>query len=695
MYSFLPDELLKEILTPALQVPDETFACIDGKSPFSTNHYYNRTTSAYLLVCKDWLRVATPLLYSVVVLRSRAQIQALEAAIKSTPILGSLIKKLRVESGYCGSLITILRACGDTKSLTDLCLSLEVYSSDNVSACCRGFAFVNPRRLIVFEPVQMNGHHGSRHMNQKAQQFLNSIQFNVQRWTNLKKLVLPAWSYFWGPDSRYSSFVDAICKSESIEIVSLVSSHHYPSWFDRLSKHPSIKKIIIRGGLPGVPNVFLDKVNGSARLKQIVQWGEENHTNTMFHRFPMTMGMTIATDSETKSRKNWIKVLPDSVWTNILFYALGLEKFEQEDFWELGRTIESQYHAPARKRYALVCKKFQALIKPLYYRCIIIHRDNLDKLVTFLHDKPEISQQIKTFLTVEKSHSCGQTHALSLFLANAVNLERVSTAFTSWQSYSSTSNFDVFDWQALSVLAQAAGPKLVDLSIHLHRPTMAKPTDLFYKFASLKNLEFSSSAKFIFEPAKVRKDALRQLERIACSSINNTFLSFLSCADLPNIREARFPILDKCEGAITFLRKHGSKIRSLELGFLPGVSVFDICPNLEEFVVPREKPGFAVAEFFSCTDEHPLHTLHITTMDVAKGAEKERFKYIGGLDLDNFTSLHEIQIDKCVWPTTENEIKKSHWVAWAERLQELYEVEIITQQGQKWIPRLKAKSEKS
>jgi hypothetical protein len=58
-----------------------------------------------------------------------------------------------------------------------------------------------------------------------------------------------------------------------------------------------------------------------------------------------------------------------------------------------------------------------------------------------------------------------------------------------------------------------------------------------------------------------------------------------------------------------------------------------------------------VAEFFSSSDEHPLEVLHITTR--GEGAEKEKFKYIGGLDLSNFTSLREIRVNGYLWPMTE------------------------------------------
>ncbi|KAF9448839.1 hypothetical protein P691DRAFT_813495 [Macrolepiota fuliginosa MF-IS2] len=684
MYSFLPDELLKEILAPALQVPDDSFACTSGRSPFSN---YNQTTSAYLLVCKDWLRVATPLLYSVAVLRSKAQIQALESAIESTPVLAGLIKKLRIESGYCASLLTILRGA---KNLTDLCLSLEVYSSDNVAAICKGFAFVHPTRVIIYDLYRNN----NRNPNQKAQQLVKATCEYIEKWDKLTTVVLPAWPTHWySSETRLDEFIDAVCKSQSVEVVSFAGQYGYPNWFDRLSRTPSLKKIILRDGLSSTNCPFNTTVNNSARLKKLVHWTGDDRP--VVKKPDSAFSVERSASPKPAAAKNWLTTLPDSTWTNILFYALGFPELEQSDYPDLPELIETAYEPKHRRGLARVCKKFYELVMPLYWRCIIITLENeLEKLVLLLSTKKEIGKQIKTLITVGRNHHSVVTQDLNKLLCNTPNLERVSTSHCGWNLYHAVGSYDIFDWQALTTLAQKAGPRLVDLAIHLHRPTQPKSPDIFYKFTALKNLDFTSSAKFNFEPSKVKKKALQQLENIGCTSINNTFLSLLSHMELPNIQRARFPVLDKSEGAITFLRKHGHKLRYLELGFLPGVSVFDICPNLEEFIVPSEKPGFAVAEFFSSSDEHPLEVLRIKTSDVARGAEKEKFKYIGGLDLSNFTSLQQIQVDKCSWPITENEIKKSHWVAWAERLHELYEVDIVDDKGQKWVPRLRARKEK-
>jgi hypothetical protein len=65
MAESLPDEPPSEILSPVLQVPDHMFSQISVVSPFGNPA--SIPASPVLLVCKAWLRVATPLLYNIVV----------------------------------------------------------------------------------------------------------------------------------------------------------------------------------------------------------------------------------------------------------------------------------------------------------------------------------------------------------------------------------------------------------------------------------------------------------------------------------------------------------------------------------------------------------------------------------------------------------------------------------------------------
>lgn len=228
--------------------------------------------------------------------------------------------------------------------------------------------------------------------------------------------------------------------------------------------------------------------------------------------------------------------------------------------------------------------------------------------VVFKRNK-KLGALVKTSIIYELSHSAELKHNLTKFFSYTRNLRRVIANRLAYPGYT-TATQDVLDWNSLSALAQKAGSRLMDLAIQLHRPSQPKSPDLFYQFKGLRWLDFSSPARFEFDSADVVKTALPYLDTITCSSFSNTFLLFMSCLkcvswswffrfqvlnlffySLPKIRCAHFLVLDRCDGAITFLRKHGSKLHTLELPFLPGVSVFDVCSNLKKFIIPGEKHG--------------------------------------------------------------------------------------------------------
>lgn len=190
----LPDEIISEILSPALRIPDEAFADTVSTSPFAS---YSQSTSAYLLVCKAWLRVSTPLLYNIVVIRSKAQARALEAALKSNKDLGAFIKKLRVEGGYGSPMKTILKC---SPNITDLVLSLAIWSSDSVSGVCQGLHLLDPVRLIIHD-VEEPGD------NQQNLRLVKKLVECIQLWKRLvcrrlNHLLLPLTS---SPESSRSS----------------------------------------------------------------------------------------------------------------------------------------------------------------------------------------------------------------------------------------------------------------------------------------------------------------------------------------------------------------------------------------------------------------------------------------------------------------------------------------------------------
>jgi hypothetical protein len=157
---------------------------------------------------------------------------------------------------------------------------------------------------------------------------------------------------------------------------------------------------------------------------------------------------------------------------------------------------------------------------PLYYRCITVVDCDLALIVNFLSRNKKKGEEIRTLLA---SHHCKCTESFHKLLSLAPNLQRLSTSW--WRSYSNT---ELFDWQALSIVAETAGPRLVELAINLRRPSQPKTPDVFYQFTALKHLDIVSSLVLTYDPVKVKKNALPNLESITSLMTSDTFLLFLS-----------------------------------------------------------------------------------------------------------------------------------------------------------------------
>jgi hypothetical protein len=167
----LPDEIISEILSPALKVSDEVFSDTSDVSPFAN---YSESTSAYLLVCKSWLRVATPLLYNVVILRSKAQAKALSLTLSANKQLGQFVKKLRVEGGYGPPMSIILDY---SPNISDIFVSLDIYAADNTSGLCKGLSLINPTRLILRENKRLE--------NKMVSQLIDALKESMSKWDRL------------------------------------------------------------------------------------------------------------------------------------------------------------------------------------------------------------------------------------------------------------------------------------------------------------------------------------------------------------------------------------------------------------------------------------------------------------------------------------------------------------------------------
>ncbi|KDQ58577.1 hypothetical protein JAAARDRAFT_193128 [Jaapia argillacea MUCL 33604] len=143
------------------------------------------STSILLLVCKRWLRVATPLLYEILIIRSKAQAQALSLTLPFNNSLGLYVKKLRIECGY------VSFGQGTIELMPNVphsYLSLAVWPEDNVSNVCASLASLSPTCVVLYECSEQD----QMLDNDNTQLLCLTIQERVVAfWTNMKSFYFP------------------------------------------------------------------------------------------------------------------------------------------------------------------------------------------------------------------------------------------------------------------------------------------------------------------------------------------------------------------------------------------------------------------------------------------------------------------------------------------------------------------------
>ncbi|KAG6847642.1 hypothetical protein H0H93_006848, partial [Arthromyces matolae] len=168
-----PEEIIKEILSPVLAISDDSF-----RSKAFSNRIPAQSPSNLLAVCKSWLRVATPLLYHVVIVRSQRQAKALARTLEGNELLATFITKLRLEGGYGPPMYHVLRL---GKNIEELYLMVSTLSSDSVAGLCEGLPLINPRCLIfdTTGPLYVERNATTRTL------IKASCQCIIEKWDNL------------------------------------------------------------------------------------------------------------------------------------------------------------------------------------------------------------------------------------------------------------------------------------------------------------------------------------------------------------------------------------------------------------------------------------------------------------------------------------------------------------------------------
>ncbi|KAJ6493994.1 hypothetical protein C8R47DRAFT_1117997 [Mycena vitilis] len=672
MADTLPDEIISEILAPALKVQEHMFTNLSSKSPFAK---YSVSSSAALLVCKAWLRVATPLLYNVVVLRSKGQARALQDALRLNSGLGRWIKKLRVEGGLATSMKLVLEYA---PNITDIFLSLQIHSSDSSSGLVAGLPQINPTRLIIYDDQS------NPLRNKAVVQLMNTLETCALRWTNLSTVVLPYVSL----GVLRESFVLKLCAAKTLKTVSIPFPRvDMMAHLAQIAEAPSLEAIEIRAKLTKSKSTGLPPTT-DPRLQSLLAWAD-NPKVPVVRKYTLTARPPA--DPTFRPLSTTPQPVTDKIWSRILFFAmLGLE-LRPKKLIAAQKKLNERAAASKRLRFLLVSKLFHRLGLPYLYRIPVVSTRRLQSFADTLTRNSSLAAQIRVLEVRSQWHWMNQTSPPPQIFAHTTHLRRLLGERT------------VLSWAAVCALGENAGGTIEEISgMMFARPEEGEQgATVLERFTALRVLAWDAAgtppAPFFNPTESVPTAALPALESLTLKT-GDTVGAFAQM-EFPNLRCVFIHVgrnTVKSE-KIDFLRAHGAKIQSFRIDGVTvgaGQSALVLCPNMSVLSCRVDN-----ADQYDLGDRGlPAQFQHayLAKLVLVKHAgpnklkeEQDWISFFSTFATAHLPALREVRIPACEWPTAEHAITKSVWVCAAEELLERG-IKLTNKTGVEWHPRLKA-----
>ncbi|KAJ7906831.1 hypothetical protein B0H13DRAFT_2662655 [Mycena leptocephala] len=687
--NLLPDEIISEILSPALKVSDEVFSNTSYVSPFAN---YSESTSAYLLVCKSWLRVATPLLYNVVILRSKAQAKALSVALSKNKQLGQFIKKLRVEGGYGPSMLLILQC---SPNISDLFISFEIYASDNTGGLCKGLPLLNPTRFILRD-IQ-----SKRLENKMVSQLIDTVAELMSKWDRLRVFDCP----YTDESVRGAKVIQPLVKSKRLHTL-VVPKASSVSWAYSTFKQCPLQVVRIKRPVSTLERRYVTFEN-DATLVGLLKYTESEgpafgkaKTQAPILEFPH---ITPSLNPTFKPMAGAPKEVRDVVWARVLYFAMSVPELADDP---------SPRKVPRRLPMLLVSKTFNRLGLPHYYTHTVLRNVSAtSNFASVLSKNPSIGPHVRSLggtsepydpwsdtddeSDFDEGSSEADPNAMLAILSQTCGLERMVDRRFLGDMYSF--QLQSISWDAFEALAKCSGSTLHEFSVRIGSRANVSAA-IFSELTALRTLSWKCQSSFVNAPP----DGFPNLEKLWISRTSQSFLTVLSRMKLKSLR--RVLLSSDAEYPEEFLKSHGRKFTELHLPYSSlqnlTVKIFEVCSSLSSISLSMGWPNLIgtrtfirMLRTFRASQAVPslvkiILDLRYWTKNKDQLAAWEQF-FID-FKSESFPNLREVQVDCCAWPTSERDIAKSCWVRWAEILLRR-NISLTDKTGKKWRPRLKVK----
>ncbi|KDQ58581.1 hypothetical protein JAAARDRAFT_206472 [Jaapia argillacea MUCL 33604] len=709
MLNEFPDELLRDILRRIFDVSDGLF---DDNSDAPVFFRSIPSPSAVLLVCSRWLNIATPFLYEVIIIRSKAQAQSLALTLQANGSFGLFTKRLRIESGYGYFMQDTISSM---PNITHLYLSLAVWPGDNVANVCTTLPLLNPSCVVLHEALT-----DEIPQNLNTQLLAETLRdCIIGPWTNMNTFHFP-YSYrhhliqLIDPNNvlgrRASLIATALSIAPALETVFFRNALSMLDTAQRtikpyhplqiIAKNPRLRHVVIPEKYkdlvaPGyiIPQGIEDKKLVDMFVTRSELYGESNeHPQALVDMAPLP-----PKDPSYVPLARVSSAVQDEIWSMIQSHAMeirlcGQHMNDSDHGYFIGEKVNS-----TRLNLTLVSKAFNRLATSLIYGYpVILNPLRVQQFATTLQNNPRLGALVRS----AKIWGGGES-ALDMreIVARTPNLERL------YGGVSGTS----FHWDGFETLAQNAGSTLTCLALRIGPPRQGKrswkasaPFSLFNNFTSLRTLQWDSPSGMSITSKKrdMLATTLSTLESLTIGEFHPSFLGAMTNLSLPSLTHINFNNLShsksRKENLSPFFKKHGIKLRKVQLCIDHDVAVFDLCPNVTFFEYTNQnkipnparfkcKYNHTALEKVSIICSHPPISLTFDTSGWLHFFDK--------LDLHHFPSLREIQTTYCTWPKTERTIQSSTWPQIAEFMKLRWNSDIVDKEGTKWRPRLRCEFE--
>ncbi|KAF7362602.1 F-box domain-containing protein [Mycena venus] len=690
----LPDEIISEILSPALKVSETLFSDTSLESPFA---FFFSSSSSTLLVCKSWLRVATPLLYHFVVIRSKAQANAFQATLRGNPDLGRFVKNLRVEGGFGKSMHHILKK---TPNINHLVLCLHLRAADSTDGLAEGLSLINPIRLTIIDEIDL-------FLNNKGvTKLMKAIEGSLQKWNRLNEVELP----YTRSMSTRESFCLAVCSSPTVTTVSLpdYNSSLVPTLV-KIAQNPSIKAIHIRPESqqkpPRAERNHRLRVNRpprappqvtDPRLRALIRWSDASIGG------PDAKTLKVVSMPKNPSFRPAASTPPE-IWARILSFAmLSLEQHPTNV--EPSKLLDQNINS-GRLQFLLVSHSFQYPVLPnehilASFAAAVVANPTLGKRVQLLDLRIPNRRHI---LGARVSAAPSLQASLHLILPHTCNLRRLICTDSHRSDFLHRPT--TISWGDFTTLAETAGNTLQEFTgfafTFPQETTVLSPT-VFNHFVALQ--KFTWKCGF-----RSNKITFHQVDQVSASAL--PALEFLDIrtpeALLPSLQRIALANEQKGYGQdhrewhnSSILSVHSTKIQHLEVftTTIDNKSIFALCPSMMTLTwrPPYQSDGqyvrmiirIALKDGFTHSSINKIILIKANYGRTIKENDENWDKLFSALHVPHLPALSEVSVPWCEWPKTDHEIAKSMWVKWAEIFLERG-VKMTGKDGTEWRPRLK------